>query len=90
MVQHILRKPLQPCPKPFVGLDITVQAFQSTRREHAIAVALAFLPAIAYLINIKFGGWVAPEAAAGQARVVAVTTSTVEPPSGSSRLSSIS
>ena len=48
----------------FVGLDITVQAFQSTRREHAIAVALAFLPAIAYLINIKFGGWVAPEAAA--------------------------
>ena len=27
-------------------------------------MALAFLPAIAYLINIKFGGWVAPEAAA--------------------------
>ena len=48
----------------FVGLDITVQAFQSTRREHAIAVALAFLPAIAYLINIKFGSWVAPDAAA--------------------------
>lgn len=47
----------------FVGLDITVQAFQSTRREHAIAVALAFLPAIAYLINIKFGSWVAAEAA---------------------------
>ncbi|MGE8212017.1 MAG: hypothetical protein ACN6Q8_00350, partial [Stenotrophomonas sp.] len=38
----------------FVGLDITVQAFQQTKREHAIAVALAFLPAIAYLINIKF------------------------------------
>ena len=48
----------------FVGLDITVQAFQATRREHAMAVALAFLPAIAYLINIKFGTWVAPEAAA--------------------------
>ena len=48
----------------FVGLDITVQAFQQTKREHAIAVALAFLPAIAYLINIKFGTWVAPEAAA--------------------------
>jgi AGZA family xanthine/uracil permease-like MFS transporter len=49
----------------FVGLDITVQAFNSTRREHALAVALAFLPAIAYLINIKFGSWVAPDAAAG-------------------------
>jgi len=48
----------------FVGLDITVQAFQQTKREHAIAVALAFLPAIAYLINIKFGTWVAPDAAA--------------------------
>ncbi|MGE8288405.1 MAG: hypothetical protein ACN6RG_10620 [Stenotrophomonas sp.] len=48
----------------FVGLDITVQAFQQTKREHVIAVALAFLPAIAYLINIKFGTWVAPEAAA--------------------------
>ena len=47
----------------FVGLDITVQAFQSSRREHAVAVGLAFLPAIAYLINIKFGTWVAPEAA---------------------------
>ncbi|MCD9027017.1 hypothetical protein LDO26_02145 [Luteimonas sp. BDR2-5] len=47
----------------FVGIDITVQAFHSTRREHAIAVALAFLPAIAYLLNIKFGNpaWIAPE-----------------------------
>ncbi|MCD9086178.1 hypothetical protein [Stenotrophomonas sp. SY1] len=48
----------------FVGLDITVQAFQQTKREHAIAVALAFLPAVAYLINIKFGTWVTPDAAA--------------------------
>lgn len=39
----------------YVGLDITVQAFHSTRREHALAVALAFLPAIAYLLVIKLG-----------------------------------
>jgi len=47
----------------FVGIDITVQAFHSTRREHAIAVSLAFLPAIAYLLNIKFGNpsWIEPE-----------------------------
>ncbi|WP_058835492.1 hypothetical protein [Luteimonas abyssi] len=47
----------------FVGLDIAVQAFQSTRREHAMAVALAFLPAIAYLLAIKLGNpaWVDPE-----------------------------
>ena len=47
----------------YVGLDITVQAFQSTRREHAIAVALAFLPSIAYLLVIKLGNpaWIAPD-----------------------------
>ncbi len=47
----------------YVGLDIAVQAFQSTRREHAIAVALAFLPAVAYLLTIKLGNpaWIAPE-----------------------------
>lgn len=47
----------------FVGIDITVQAFHSTKREHAIAVSLAFLPAIAYLLNIKFGNpaWIDPE-----------------------------
>ena len=39
----------------YVGLDITVQAFHETPRRHAIAVALAFLPAVAYLLNIKFG-----------------------------------
>lgn len=47
----------------YVGLGICVQAFQSTRREHAIAVALAFLPAVAYLLTIKLGNpaWIAPE-----------------------------
>ncbi|WP_407354139.1 hypothetical protein [Luteimonas sp. R10] len=47
----------------YVGIDISVQAFHSTRREHAIAVALAFLPAVAYLLTIKFGNpaWIAPE-----------------------------
>ena len=47
----------------FVGLDITVQAFTETPRKHAIAVALGFLPSIAYLFNIKFGNpaWIAPD-----------------------------
>lgn len=47
----------------YVGLGITVQAFESTRREHAIAVALAFLPAVAYLLAIKLGNpaWIDPE-----------------------------
>jgi len=39
----------------YVGLDITVQAFHDSPRRHAPAVALAFLPAIAYLLVIKFG-----------------------------------
>lgn len=47
----------------YVGLDISVQAFHDTRREHALAVALAFLPAVAYLLVIKVGNpaWIAPE-----------------------------
>ncbi len=39
----------------YVGLDITVQAFTETPRKHAIAVALGFLPSVAYLLTIKFG-----------------------------------
>jgi AGZA family xanthine/uracil permease-like MFS transporter len=47
----------------YVGLDITVQAFHETPRKHAIAVALGFLPSIAYLLNIKLGNptWIPPE-----------------------------
>jgi AGZA family xanthine/uracil permease-like MFS transporter len=47
----------------YVGLDITVQAFHETPRKHAIAVALGFLPSIAYLLNIKLGNpaWIAPD-----------------------------
>ncbi|WP_024889357.1 hypothetical protein [Luteimonas huabeiensis] len=47
----------------YVGLDIAVQAFHATPREHAIAVALAFLPAVAYLLTIKFGNpaWIPPD-----------------------------
>ncbi|RZA26923.1 MAG: hypothetical protein EOP92_42095, partial [Lysobacteraceae bacterium] len=47
----------------YVGLDITVQAFTETPRKHAIAVALGFLPSIAYLLNIKLGNpaWIAPD-----------------------------
>ncbi len=46
----------------YVGLDITLQAFHATERRHAPAVALAFLPSIAYLLVIKLGNpaWIAP------------------------------
>ncbi len=46
----------------YVGLDITVQAFHATERRHAPAVALAFLPSVAYLLAIKLGNpaWIAP------------------------------
>ncbi len=51
----------------YVGLDITTQAFHESPRRHAPAVALAFLPSIAYLLNIKLGnpGWIAPDHFAG-------------------------
>ncbi|KAF1725069.1 SulP family inorganic anion transporter [Pseudoxanthomonas japonensis] len=51
----------------YVGLDITVQAFTETPRKHAIAVALGFLPSVAYLLTIKFGNpaWIAPDRFAG-------------------------
>jgi AGZA family xanthine/uracil permease-like MFS transporter len=39
----------------YVALDIAVQAFDATPRPHWPAVALAFLPAIAYLLTIKLG-----------------------------------
>ena len=47
----------------YVALDIAVQAFDATPRPHWPAVALAFLPAIAYLLTIKLGnpGIVPPE-----------------------------
>jgi AGZA family xanthine/uracil permease-like MFS transporter len=39
----------------YVALDIVVQAFDATPRPHWPAVALAFLPAVAYLLVIKLG-----------------------------------
>jgi adenine/guanine/hypoxanthine permease len=47
----------------YVALDIAVQAFDATPRPHWPAVALAFLPAVAYLLMIKLGnpGLVPPE-----------------------------
>ncbi|MFT4255671.1 MAG: hypothetical protein QM599_01695 [Pseudoxanthomonas sp.] len=48
----------------YVGLDIAVQAFHETSRKHATAVALAFLPAMAYLLSIKYGV-LSPQQAAG-------------------------
>ena len=45
----------------YVGIDITIQAFHSTPRQHAPAVVLAFLPSVAYLLAIKLPGWLPPE-----------------------------
>ena len=45
----------------YVGLDITVQAFLESPRRHAPAVALAFLPSLAYLLVIKAGVWISPD-----------------------------
>jgi len=45
----------------YVGVSITVQAFHATERTHAPAVALAFLPALAYLMAIKLPGWLPAE-----------------------------
>ncbi|MBM4396727.1 MAG: MFS transporter [Deltaproteobacteria bacterium] len=36
----------------FVGLEITVQAFSATERDHLPAAALAVVPVIAYLVSI--------------------------------------
>lgn len=46
----------------YVGMDITLQAFHDSPRRHAPAVALAFLPSIAYLLVIKLGNpaWIEP------------------------------
>lgn len=39
----------------FIGIEITAQAFEATPRRHYRAIALAFLPAIACLVNIEQG-----------------------------------
>jgi AGZA family xanthine/uracil permease-like MFS transporter len=38
----------------FIGIEITAQAFAATPRRHYTAIALAFLPTIACLIQIEF------------------------------------
>lgn len=47
----------------YVAIDITVQAFQATPREHAPAMVLGFLPSVAYMMTIKVGNpaWIAPD-----------------------------
>jgi AGZA family xanthine/uracil permease-like MFS transporter len=47
----------------YVAIDITVQAFQATPREHAPAMVLGFLPSVAYMLAIKVGNpaWIAPD-----------------------------
>jgi AGZA family xanthine/uracil permease-like MFS transporter len=47
----------------YVGIDITVQAFQATPQKHSPAMVLGFLPSVAYLLSIKVGNptWIAPE-----------------------------
>jgi AGZA family xanthine/uracil permease-like MFS transporter len=39
----------------FIGIEITAQAFEATPRRHFKAIALAFLPTIAYLVHIEHG-----------------------------------
>jgi AGZA family xanthine/uracil permease-like MFS transporter len=39
----------------FIGIEIMAQCFEETPRRHYRAVALAFLPVIAYLVQIEFG-----------------------------------
>jgi AGZA family xanthine/uracil permease-like MFS transporter len=39
----------------FIGIEIMAQAFEETPRRHYRAIALAFLPVIAYLVQIEFG-----------------------------------
>ncbi len=39
----------------FIGIEITAQAFEETPLRHYRAIALAFLPVIAYLMQVEFG-----------------------------------
>ena len=39
----------------FIGIEIMAQAFEATPRRHYRAVALAFLPIVACLVQIEFG-----------------------------------
>jgi AGZA family xanthine/uracil permease-like MFS transporter len=47
----------------YVALDITVQAFQATPKQHQMAMTLGFLPSVAYLVSIKASnpGWIDPQ-----------------------------
>lgn len=39
----------------FIGIEITAHAFEATPKKHFKAIALAFLPTIAYLVQIEHG-----------------------------------
>lgn len=39
----------------FIGIEITAQAFEATPRRHFRAIALAFLPTVAYLVRVELG-----------------------------------
>jgi AGZA family xanthine/uracil permease-like MFS transporter len=39
----------------FIGIEITAQAFEATPQRHFKAIALAFLPTIAYLVQVELG-----------------------------------
>lgn len=39
----------------FIGIEIAAQAFEVTPKRHFKAIALAFLPAVAYLVQIEHG-----------------------------------
>lgn len=49
----------------FVGLEITVQAFEATPRRHWPAAALAVIPVLAYLVSIYTGQLIAAGATPG-------------------------
>lgn len=58
----------------FIGIEITVQAFQESPREHAPAVAFAFLPIISYLLFIELAPFMGEAAAKGFSFSVEQTT----------------
>ncbi|QDV33602.1 permease [Tautonia plasticadhaerens] len=49
----------------FIGLEITAQSFIATPRRHYPALALAVVPALAYLLNIQLDGVLFDPALAG-------------------------
>jgi AGZA family xanthine/uracil permease-like MFS transporter len=58
----------------FVGLEITAQSFRATPERHFPALALAALPALAYLAKILLAGALGPQAPGNPFAVLQVQT----------------